>query len=121
MKNAIFLDVTPCGSCVNRRFGRKHGLHLLGRKTRERVQLLAHASSSLADFSILKMQAIRPSETSIHTRTTRRHLPEDGIVKKIVVYLFCMSLNLDLLQLTLMKCENKVSRRVLGRKRKKLM
>jgi hypothetical protein len=32
-----------------------------------------------ADFSTLKMEAIRSSETSVHTRSTRRHIPEDGI------------------------------------------
>jgi hypothetical protein len=57
MKNAIFWDVAPCSSCVN---------HL---------QLPAHA-----DFSTLKMEAIRSSETLVHTGTTRRHIPEDGIL-----------------------------------------
>jgi hypothetical protein len=32
------------------------------------------------DFSTLKMEAIRSSETSVHTRSTRRHIPEDGIL-----------------------------------------
>jgi hypothetical protein len=36
--------------------------------------------SSLADFSTLKMEAIRSSETSVYTRSTRRHIPEDGIL-----------------------------------------
>jgi hypothetical protein len=44
------------------------------------LQLPAHASSSLADFSTLKMEAIRSSETSVHIRSTRRHIPEDGIL-----------------------------------------
>jgi hypothetical protein len=34
-----------------------------------------------ADFSTLKMEAIRSSETSVQfTRSTRRHIPEDGIL-----------------------------------------
>jgi hypothetical protein len=37
------------------------------------------AGSSLADFSTLKMGAIRSSETSIHIRFTRRHISEDVI------------------------------------------
>jgi hypothetical protein len=36
MKNAVFWDVAPCTSCVNRRFGGKYRLHLHGRKIRER-------------------------------------------------------------------------------------
>jgi hypothetical protein len=46
-----------------------------------RLLLPAHAGSSLADFSTLKMEAIRSSETSVHfRRSTRRHIPEDGIL-----------------------------------------
>jgi hypothetical protein len=44
------------------------------------MQPPAHAGSSLADFSTLKMEAIRSSETSVHRRSTRRHIPEDGIL-----------------------------------------
>jgi hypothetical protein len=44
------------------------------------LQPPAHAGSSLADFSALKMEAIRSSETSVHTRSTQRHIPEDGIL-----------------------------------------
>jgi hypothetical protein len=40
----------------------------------------AHAASSLADFSTMKMKATRSSETSFHTTSTRRHIPEDGIL-----------------------------------------
>jgi hypothetical protein len=40
----------------------------------------AHAISLLADFSTLKMEAIISSKTSVHTRSTRRHIPEDGII-----------------------------------------
>jgi hypothetical protein len=44
MKNAVFWDVAPCRSCVNRRFG----------------------------------------GTSVHTTFTRRHIPEDGILRNNV-------------------------------------
>jgi hypothetical protein len=64
MKNDVFSDVPPCRSCVNRRTP-------------------AHAVSSLADFSTLKMEAIRSSETSVHTRYTRRHIPGDGILQRV--------------------------------------
>jgi hypothetical protein len=45
------------------------------------VQLPAHAGSSLVDLSTLKMEAICSSETSLHIRCTRRHIPEDGILQ----------------------------------------
>jgi hypothetical protein len=44
------------------------------------LQPPANAGSLLADFSTLKMEAIRSAETSVHTRSTRRHIPEDGIL-----------------------------------------
>jgi hypothetical protein len=60
LKNAVFWDVLPCRSCVNRR------------------QPPGHSDVSLAGFSTLKMEAIRSSETSVHTRSTRSHILEDG-------------------------------------------
>jgi hypothetical protein len=49
------------------------------------LQPPAHAGSSLADFSTLKMEAIRSSETSVHTRSTWRHIPEEGILYGIIL------------------------------------
>jgi hypothetical protein len=46
------------------------------------LQPLAHAGSSLADFYTLKLEAILSSETSVHTRSTQRHIPEDGILHR---------------------------------------
>jgi hypothetical protein len=40
----------------------------------------AHAGSSLADFSTLKMEAISSPETSVYTISTRRQIPEDDIL-----------------------------------------
>jgi hypothetical protein len=37
-------------------------------------------ASSIADFSTLKMEVIRSSETLVHIRSTRRHIPKDGIL-----------------------------------------
>jgi hypothetical protein len=43
---------------------------------------VAAAGSSLANFSALKMEAICSTETSVHfTGSTRRHIPEDGILQ----------------------------------------
>jgi hypothetical protein len=44
------------------------------------LQPPAQAGYSLADFSTLNMEAIRSSETSVHTGSTRRNIPEDGIL-----------------------------------------
>jgi hypothetical protein len=57
MKNVVFWDLTPCRFCVNRS-----------------LQPPAYAGSSLADFFTLKMEEIRSSETSAHTRSTRRYI-----------------------------------------------
>jgi hypothetical protein len=36
MNSVVFLDLAPCRTCVNRRFGGMYRLHLQGRKIRER-------------------------------------------------------------------------------------
>jgi hypothetical protein len=41
-----------------------------------------HAGSSLANFSTLKMEVIPASEASVYTRSTWRHIPEDGILHR---------------------------------------
>jgi hypothetical protein len=46
------------------------------------LQPPTHASSSIAHFSTLKMEAIRSSETSVHTWSIRRHIPEDGTLQE---------------------------------------
>jgi hypothetical protein len=35
-------------------------------------------------FFYMKMEAIRSSETSVHTRTTWRHIPEDSILQLLL-------------------------------------
>jgi hypothetical protein len=87
----IFRDMALCRSCVNRRFGGKNRLHIQGTNNRERgksasrcLQPYAHIDSSLADFSNLKMEAIRSSKTSVHTIPTQRHIQEDGILLYII-------------------------------------
>jgi hypothetical protein len=75
MNNSVFWDVTPCKSCVKRRLGGAYHLHL-----QLNLQPPAQAGSSLADFFTLKMEEIHSSETSVYTRSTQRHIPEDGIL-----------------------------------------
>jgi hypothetical protein len=42
LKNAVFWDVVPCRSCVNRRFGGTYRFHLQGTKIRERGNVGSH-------------------------------------------------------------------------------
>jgi hypothetical protein len=71
MKNAVFWDVAPCKSC----------------EMSSSVLPPAHAGSLLADFSTLKMEAIRSSETSVHfIGSTRRHTLEDDIHRSVNIF-----------------------------------
>jgi hypothetical protein len=71
MKNAVFWDVVSCRSCVNQRFGGTYRLHLQGRKIRERG----------IGVSRWLQSAISSSETLVHTRSARGHIPEDGVLQ----------------------------------------
>jgi hypothetical protein len=54
---------------------------LEGADERLSLQPPAQAGSSLADFYTLKMEAIRSSETPVHTKSTRHHIPKHGILR----------------------------------------
>jgi hypothetical protein len=80
--------MTPCGFCKNRCFRRTFHLHQHGEKNQRagnvtsNKQLLVTAKvvpSSLIIFTLI-MDAIHSTETLVLTRTTRRHIPEDGIL-----------------------------------------
>jgi hypothetical protein len=73
MKNAAFLDVTPCGSCKNRRFEERYRLL--------RLLVTANVVGSTPILFTLAMD-IRSSETSVLTRVTRRNIPEYGILQR---------------------------------------
>jgi hypothetical protein len=84
VKNAIFWDVTPCGSCKNRRFGGTNGLHNhaeriseLGKTlavTRKLLLVTVNVVPSSLNDSTLRMKAIRPSRNNapITVLETRR-------------------------------------------------
>jgi hypothetical protein len=74
--NAVFWEVAPYGSSKNQRFGGMCRLHLQGKQTVSKHLTLF----SLAYFSTLKMEATRSSEALALARSTRRHIPEDGIL-----------------------------------------
>jgi hypothetical protein len=86
MKTAVFWDVTPYGSCKNHRF---EGLYHLcnqgdknrrARNVRRVFRLLVTANVPTSPIPVALMtEAIPSSETSVLTRATWRHIPEDGI------------------------------------------
>jgi hypothetical protein len=112
MKNAIFWDVTPCGSCKNERFRRTYCIRQKADKNRRagnklvvtnnrsilqrifiRGMLRLLATSNVSNSPILvtlMMEAIRSSETSALTRPTWRNIPEDSILhgKLTLKYIF---------------------------------
>jgi hypothetical protein len=47
---------------------------------RTRLEIEYPLGSPLANFSTLKMETIRSSETSVNARSTQRHVPEDDIL-----------------------------------------
>jgi hypothetical protein len=92
MKNDVLWDVTPCGSCENRLFEERIDSIIRAKRIRELettlaaflrsvLQLLVTAKaipSSLIVFTLIKEMTLS-SEISVIARTTRRHIPEDGI------------------------------------------
>jgi hypothetical protein len=45
----------------------------------------ARPGSPIADFSIVKTETIRSSETSVHTGSIRRHFQEDDILQRRII------------------------------------
>jgi hypothetical protein len=80
MKNAIFWDVTPCGSCQKQCFGESYRFYCQGDKNLflcSMLQLLVTANlvPSLPILITLMMEAIHPSKTLVLTRTTCCNTP----------------------------------------------
>jgi hypothetical protein len=88
IKNAVFWDITPCGSCENRRYIGTQRLHHQGDKNQRAIAFLWSICQSLVTanvpispiFVTLMMEALRSSETSVLTRAKWQNIPENHIL-----------------------------------------
>jgi hypothetical protein len=71
MKNAIFWDVTPCGSCTYIVF-----LHSV-----RRLLVTANIVPSSSILVTLMMEALCFSDTSVFLRATQCNISEDGFLQ----------------------------------------
>jgi hypothetical protein len=80
LENFVFFNVTPCGSCNNRRSRRTYRLHHQGENTVIFRSVLRLPVNGNIGFFHPNDGAICSSETLVLTRATRRQIEEEGIL-----------------------------------------
>jgi hypothetical protein len=87
MKNAVFWDVTPCGSL-------RTDVSASIRVTR--ICELATTLVVTNNRRMLTSQALRSSETPVLTRATRQNIPEDGFLQLHAIIVVISTGNIQL-------------------------
>jgi hypothetical protein len=80
LMNAVFWDVTPWSCCYVSKGRITSIITVEGISELETTLAVTSNWSTLLILSTVKMEAICSFKTSVLTRATRRHIPEDGIL-----------------------------------------
>jgi hypothetical protein len=85
MKNAVFWDITPCGSCKDRHFEERIASIIKVTKIGELGTTLAvNSNGRTLRRNTLMMEALRSSETSVLRRTSLLNSQENDILQNNV-------------------------------------